>query len=174
MRTSLTWLRTALVLLLVGSAVLFVVGTTLERSEGKEESAAAEAAEQSPTESTEEPTTDDEGSGSVEEGEAESGESERIFGFDSDSVPLTIAAVLASLALATAVWRRLRPQLVGVALVAFGLLFAAGDARELVLQLDEANTGVAVIAAALLALHLAIAGLGLLLALQARATRLAV
>lgn len=174
MRTSFTWLRTALVLLLVGSACLFVVGSTLERREGKEEPAAAESTERPAGESAEQPATNDEQSESGEHGEGEGGESEQILGVDTESVPLTIAAVLASLALAAAVWRRLRPRLVGVVLVAFGLLFVAGDARELVLQFDEENAGVAVIAAALLVLHLAIAALGVLLALEGRQARAAV
>jgi hypothetical protein len=41
----------------------------------------------------------------------------------------------------------------------FGLVFAAGDGRELVHQLDESNTGLAAVAAILLVLHLGIAGL---------------
>jgi hypothetical protein len=41
----------------------------------------------------------------------------------------------------------------------FGLVFAAGDGRELVHQLDESNAGIAAIAAILICLHLAVAAL---------------
>jgi hypothetical protein len=44
-----------------------------------------------------------------------------------------------------------------LAISAFGLVFAAGDGRELVHQLDESNTGLATIAAVLLLLHVVIA-----------------
>jgi hypothetical protein len=41
----------------------------------------------------------------------------------------------------------------------FGLVFATGDGRELVHQLDESNAGIAAIAAILIGLHLAVAAL---------------
>ena len=44
-------------------------------------------------------------------------------------------------------------------MLGFGLVFAAGDGRELVHQLDESNTGLAAVAAILLVLHLAVAGI---------------
>jgi hypothetical protein len=49
---------------------------------------------------------------------------------------------------------------------AFGLVFAAGDGRELVHQLDESNAGIAAIAAILIALHLAVAALATALFLR--------
>jgi hypothetical protein len=42
---------------------------------------------------------------------------------------------------------------------AFGLVFAAGDARELAHQLDESHAGLAAIAGTLIALHLAVTAL---------------
>jgi hypothetical protein len=39
----------------------------------------------------------------------------------------------------------------------FGLVFAAGDARELVHQLDDSNSGLAAVAALLIVLHLGVA-----------------
>jgi hypothetical protein len=45
--------------------------------------------------------------------------------------------------------RRTRPRLILLLVVGFGLVFAAGDGRELVHQLDESNAGIAVIAAIL-------------------------
>jgi hypothetical protein len=72
---------------------------------------------------------------------------------------LPACAVVASLLFALAVWlgRWRRPLLLLV--VGFGLVFAAGDGRELVHQLDESNAGIAAIAAILIGLHLAIAAL---------------
>ena len=57
-------------------------------------------------------------------------------------------------------WSRL---LLLSAVAGFGLVFAAGDAREVVHQLDESNTGLAALAAILIALHLAVAVLAVLL-----------
>jgi hypothetical protein len=50
-----------------------------------------------------------------------------------------------------------------LAVVAFGLVFATGDAREVVHQLDESNSGLAAVASILVALHLAIALIAALL-----------
>ena len=71
---------------------------------------------------------------------------------------LGIVAVVASCLLAAAVW--LRPATVVLAAVAgFGLVFAAGDGRELAHQLGDSNNGLAAVAALLLVLHLAVAAL---------------
>ena len=43
-----------------------------------------------------------------------------------------------------------------LAVLVLGLVFTAGDARELVHQLDESNGGLATVAAVLIALHLAV------------------
>jgi hypothetical protein len=45
----------------------------------------------------------------------------------------------------------------------FGLVFAAGDGRELVHQLDESHAGLAAIAAILIGLHLAVTALAAVL-----------
>jgi hypothetical protein len=59
--------------------------------------------------------------------------------------------------LAAAAW--LLPQrLVLLAIVAFGLVFAAGDGRELAHQINESHAGLAAIAATLIVLHLGVAG----------------
>lgn len=44
----------------------------------------------------------------------------------------------------------------------FAVLFAAADMRELVHQIDESRTGVAIIAAVLIAVHLLVAGAALI------------
>jgi hypothetical protein len=162
MRTHLTRLRTALVLLLVGSAVLFLVGSTIERNNRHHESVAAKPAELSGESESE---TSHEGAKSAEK-RVESGSSERsakILGVDTESLALSIVAVVLSLLLAAAIWLDKWPRLALLAVLSFGLVFAAGDARELVHQADESNGGLAAIAAILIALHLAMAVLALVL-----------
>jgi ascorbate-specific PTS system EIIC-type component UlaA len=64
-----------------------------------------------------------------------------------------VLAVVASLVLAFAVWLGRWTRLVLLAVAGFGLVFAAGDIRELVHQLNESNAGLAAIAAVLIGLH---------------------
>lgn len=146
-----TSLRAALAGLLVASAVLFAVGSTVERHQHGKEAPA---------------TTHQEGSGesSGESGGATATETHRetgvkIVGINTESVGLEIVAIVVSLVLAAAAWL-LRRRLVWLwlAVVAFGLVFAAGDARELAHQITESHAGIAAIAAVLIVLHLAIAG----------------
>ena len=154
MRTHSTLLRGALALLLVATGCLFAVGSTIERNHRHHERAAAtgstaESGGDTGTEGTK-PKPAEHGS------PAEAGV--RILGVDTESLGLGIAAVVASILLAAAVW--LRPSKGVLAVVAvFGLVFAAGDGRELVHQLDDANGGLAAVAALLLALHLAVTAL---------------
>jgi hypothetical protein len=49
--------------------------------------------------------------------------------------------------------------MVDIDVAVFGLVFAAGDGRELAHQLDDSNSGLAAVAALLLVLHLAVAAL---------------
>src|SRR5262249_17843790 len=79
-----------------------------------------------------------------------------ILGVNTESVALTVIAVIASLVLAHAVWLGRWPRLVLLCVAGFGLVFAAGDGRELVHQLDESNAGLAAIAVILIGLHLAV------------------
>jgi hypothetical protein len=83
----------------------------------------------------------------------------KILGIDTESLALTIVAVVASLLLALAVWLTRWPRLILLLVAGFGLVFAAGEGRELVHQLDESNAGIAVIAAILIGRHLAVAAL---------------
>ena len=159
MRTHLTRLRAALVLLLVGSGLLFAIGSTIERHQHHAE------ARPSAGSSTESSTSGESG------GESGSGESAKhvgkshgevgakILGVNTESVALMVVAVVASLLLALAVWLGRWPRLVLLGVAGFGLVFAAGDGRELVHQLDESNAGLASIAAILLGLHLAVTAL---------------
>jgi len=97
----------------------------------------------------------------VENGQGEPGAT--IFGVDTESTGAMIAAVAASVVLVAAVWF-IRSRIMLILVAAFGLVFAAGDIRELIHQLDESHTGIALIAGVLIVLHLGVAALaGLLL-----------
>ncbi len=141
MGTYLTRLRAALVLLLVGSGLLFAIGSTIERHRHHAEHRPAVASSGESAEHS-------------EQAPAEAGA--RILGVDTESVALTVVAIVCSLLLAVAVWLGRRWRLVLLCVAGFGLVFAAGDGRELVHQLDESNAGLAAIAAILIALHLAV------------------
>ncbi len=93
----------------------------------------------------------------VEKSHGEAGA--KILGVNTESVALMVVAVVASLLLALAVWLRLWPRPVLLCGAGFGLVFAAGDGRELVHQLNESHAGLAAIAAILIGLHLAVTAL---------------
>ncbi len=160
MRTHLTRLRVALVLLLVGSGLLFAIGSTIERHQRHAEHPSTAA-----TSSTESGTSGESGSESgsgesakhVEKSQGETGAT--ILGVNTESVALTVIAVVASLLLALVVWLGRWPRLALLCVAGFGLIFAAGDGRELVHQLNESNPGLAAIAAILIGLHLAVTSL---------------
>jgi uncharacterized oligopeptide transporter (OPT) family protein len=143
-----TSLRALLAGLLIVSAILFAVGSTLERHQHGKETTAA---------------THQEGSGGESGGEstAHAGTHREkgvtLLGINTESLGLEIAAIVASVLLAAAAWL-LRQRLVLLAILAFGLVFAAGDVRELVHQINESHAGIAAIAATLIVLHLVVAG----------------
>ncbi|GAB6987305.1 hypothetical protein [Nocardioides pyridinolyticus] len=139
-------------MLMVLSAAAFVVGTTVERSQGHSEAAVSE-------------THTDEGSETHHEGASEETEgakphsetsenSETIAGIDVEGTPLIVLGALLSLALAGAALRWPRREVFAVA-TAFLLGFAALDVREVAHQLDENASGVAALASLTLAPHLA-------------------
>jgi hypothetical protein len=174
-------LRWTLVALLVASTALFAVGVIAERSStdthtepagthaaepggesGESAGAHSEAGESSATTSSE--------ASHVESG-TEHAESERLLGVDVESTPLVVLAVLAGLALAALAASRIglaRGFLLAVVLI--GLAWAALDIREVVHQLDESRAGVAMVAMAVAALHLAVAAISGRLATHAPAT----
>ncbi len=157
MRMYLTRLRAALVLLLVGSGVLFAIGSTVERHQHHAE--AHPAAAKTTGESSTSGETGSEGSSTesakhVEKGHGEAGA--RILGVNTESVALTVVAVVLSLLLALVVWLGRWSRLALFCVAGFGLVFAAGDGRELVHQLDESHAGLAAVAAILIGLHLAV------------------
>lgn len=104
MRTHLTRLRAALVLLLVGSGLLFAIGSTIEPDQHHIEHRAATSPSGETGHSTE--SGGESGSGEsathVERSNGETGV--KILGVDTESLALSIAAVVASLLLALAVW----------------------------------------------------------------------
>ena len=151
MGRQITPLRGLLGLALVATAILFVIGTSIERSKSHNETAAASSTESASHKATE-------SGASTEAGK----HGEKLFGVDLESIPTIVLAALASVLLAMlVVWRRERAWLVVV--VVFGLVFAVGDARELTHQLHEHRSGVAALAGVLIALHLIVSTLAALL-----------
>jgi len=148
-----TSLRALLAGLLVVSAILFAVGTTLERHQQGKETTAATDQEGSGGESDEESTA---------HAETHREKGVTLLGINTESLGLEIAAIVASLLLAAAALL-LRQRLVLLAIIGFGLVFAAGDIRELVHQINESHEGIAAIAAILIGLHVAVAGTAALL-----------
>ena len=165
--------RGILALLLVTSAVLFAIGTTIERSQRHthveaapvEETAGSSEGSTSKTEAGAETNGETQGTTAETAGTAETPaeSTEKLFGIDTESVAAMVAAVALSLLLAAAVWWRRERWWLWITL-AFGTVFALGDVREVIHQLNESRTGVATIAATLIASHLLIAATsGLLL-----------
>ena len=139
-------LRAALTVLVVAATAAFVVGVALERHSraGHHEANAARS----------EP-------GGGESGEAhaeapshagETAEELRPLGIDVEAWPFVALAAIASVALLAAAMAR--PRAAAVLAVAM-LAFAALDVREVVHQLDEDDAGLAALAGAVAALHLA-------------------
>jgi hypothetical protein len=82
----------------------------------------------------------------------------KLFGVNPEAVGLVIAAVLCSLLLAASVW--VRPvAAVLAAIVAFGVVFAGFDVREVFHQIDESRASLIAIAGVLAGLHLLVAAL---------------
>jgi hypothetical protein len=167
-------LRCTLVALLVASTALFAVGVSAERSEPEThaESSAAQTAETGGHEEEREAAEagkEGEAHSATTAGETPAGE-ERVLGVDLESTPLIVLAVLSGLALAALTATRLgrlRGLLLAVAVIA--LTWAVLDVREVVHQLDESHTGVALVAMSVAVLHLAAAIVSGRLARQAEA-----
>lgn len=137
--------------LLVVSAGLFAVGSGIEHGQTNENQPEATVHH---SESSSE--TSQESSHGTEAPTHVHRSSEKIAGIDPESWPVVALATAASLLLGGAVYRRRSTRWLLAAAV-FGLLFAAGDVRELVHQLDESRTALAVIAGVLIALHVLVA-----------------
>ena len=171
-----------LALLIVVSAGLFAVGAAIERNKsGESGHKEAQSAQSSASESGSETHTGGGGESSYEggggaahsessgkasstetAGETHSESSEKIFGINPESTGLVIAAIVAAVLLAVAVW--FSPfSVVLLALIAFGLVFAVFDVRELVHQVNESRAGLVVIASVLALIHLAVAAIAAVL-----------
>jgi hypothetical protein len=151
-------IRVVLLALVLAATAAFVVGVAVERASG-------EAGHHD----TASPAAPGKGAAAGEAHAESGGESQaahaaggaaaelRPLGINVEAWPFVIAAVLASLALAAAGW--LHPQTPALlAAVAMAMLaFAALDIREVAHQLDIDKDGVAVLAGAVAALHLAAA-----------------
>jgi hypothetical protein len=164
-------MRAALGILFVGSGLLFAIGSTIERHQHHAEHPAATGQSGESGHSGE--SGGENGTGeSATHSERSHGESGvKLLGVNTESLALTIVAVFASFLLAFAVWLDRWPRVTMLVVAGFGLVFAAGDARELMHQLDESNVGLATIAAVLIALHLAVAALAAALFPQRTAAR---
>jgi hypothetical protein len=156
-------LRRWLAVLIVLSAGLFAVGASIERNKsGESGHNEAKAAEPSPAESGGETHSESGGETHAKSGgEAHSESSEDIFGINPESTGLVIAAVVAAVLLAAAVWLSALPLLL-LGVMAFGLVFAVFDVREVVHQVNESREGLVVIAAVLAVIHLSVSALAVL------------
>ena len=146
--------------LLVAATILFVVGTSIERSrtdsgEQKEantvERPAGEAGEHGEAEATEgKANATAEG---TEQHQSANEPGEKLFGINPESAGLTAVVAVVSLLLAVLlVVRPTKGLLVTVAVV--GLVFAAPDAREVLHQASESNAGLLGLALVTGLLHL--------------------
>jgi hypothetical protein len=173
-------LRALLVGLIVAATAAFIVGTAVERSSSSE-SAHHEAAVGSPPRGDsggETPSTGESGEstgkraqeGTTTEGHPRTEEihaEPRPLGIDVEAWPFVALAAMASLALAAAAWRRPRQApLLGLVAAAM-LIFAALDLREVLHQADVDDTGLAILAAVIAALHLGAAGVAGVMASRA-------
>jgi cobalamin biosynthesis Mg chelatase CobN len=97
------------------------------------------------------------GGESAQQLKAEGPSSERVFGVNTESTPLVIAAVAASVLLALLVWLAPDSMALLLAVVTVGLVAAVFDVREVVHQSNEGQSGVEAIAIVVFVLHLAVA-----------------
>jgi hypothetical protein len=165
-------LRSLLVALVIAATAAFVVGVSIERGSEPAQHAASETV--APTNEIQEAG----GEGEVQHAEgasaggatsaAEPHGELRPLGIDVEAWPFVIAAALASLALAAGAW--LRPMLTPLlTLVAVAMLaFAALDIREAFHQADINESGLAVLAGAVAALHLTAAAVAAAMASRSR------
>ena len=159
-------LRWTLIALLVASTALFAAGVIAERSSTDQHTEAASAHVAESGGAASEPAgAHEEGDGSSAgqaghaegaAGDTDTETDEAVLGVNIESTPLIVLAVIAGLGLAALVatpFGRRPAVLLAVALIA--LAWAALDVREVVHQLDESRTGIAVIALVVAVLHLA-------------------
>jgi len=162
--------RALLVLLVVVATALFIVGVSVEKSSGDtHDEPSATAAEQGGAGETGEGSAGETGeAGEVGEahteaaaGEPSGSEDEALLGLDLEATGLVVLAAGLSLALAGAVWLRPEWGWLIAAVVVVMAAFAALDVREVFHQLDEDDSGLALLAGVVAALHLVAAGVAL-------------
>jgi hypothetical protein len=173
-------LRSVLVGLVLAATAAFVIGVAIERSSGEPDqqkspaTAPATAREASGSEASEgggETAENHASEGATGEGPGGTREAHgelRPLGIDVEAWPFVALAALASVALAAGAW--LQPgsaPLLGLVALAM-LAFAVLDVREVFHQADIAETGLAVLAGVVAALHVAAAGVAAAIASQAR------
>jgi hypothetical protein len=156
-------LRWTVVALLVASTALFAVGVIAERSS---------------TDAHSDPASVHVGEGlsANEAGHTETAArdtdtetNEAVLGVNIESTPLLALAVILGLGLAVLTATRLgRPPAVLLALAVIALAWVALDVREVVHQLDESRTGIAIIAIVVAVLHLTVALLAGAMAVRGR------
>jgi len=159
--------RLALAALLIVSGAAFAVGSSIERSQTHESVQPSTKTSPTPAEggSTEGGGTEGAGEGAgassgeatpaATESHAETAGSETLFGIDPESTGLVAVGVIVSLLLAGGVWFwGRRPVLMAV--MVFGVVFAALDVREAVHQAHESRSGLLVLAIVLAVLHTAV------------------
>jgi len=158
---AIRWPRQAIAVLLIVAAGLFVVGVTSENDDAHSDEPAVEASEHNEaTEAAEVREAESAERSTSEAAESTEDDEERVLGIDVESPLLVTAAVLVSLLLAALVWRRPdRRLLIVIAVVAAA--FAVLDIAEVAHQLDEDNTGLALLAGLIAALHAAAAALAI-------------
>lgn len=135
-------LRWLLGTLLIAAAALFAVGIATEGDTHHESTVTVESGEQN--EATEQAVHNEQ----IEVSET----GERILGVNLESTPLVALAVVISVALAAATWRR-DHKLILLATALFAAAFAVLDVAELSHQIRQSAAAVAAIAAVIAVLH---------------------
>lgn len=144
----------AAIVLLVAGAALFTIGTSIEKNRHHNEAPAAEAGAQSEAGESAEQHQAERTAGHTES----SGSEGKVLGIDRESTGLVALALLVSLALAGALWKR-PTRTVWLIVGVVALAFAIFDIAEIVHQLDESAPGLAAIAVAVALAHAATAGI---------------
>ena len=165
-------LRSLLVALVIAATAALVIGVSIERGNEPAQHAASEVA--APASESQAAGAEGEAQhaeGGTAEGAANTEESHaalRPLGIDVEAWPFVIAAALASLALAAGAWLRPRLTPLLTLLTVAMLAFAALDVREIFHQADLNESGLAILAGAIAALHLAAAAVAAAMASRGR------
>jgi uncharacterized low-complexity protein len=152
------WLLSAL---LLAGAALLAIGAAAERGsdDHHDEAATTETAEEVGHDEAAEEGEHTEATATAHSEvseEGEEGEEEELLGVNVESIPLVVAGVLASVALAIGVWLR-RDRWLLWTVAGLAVAFVVFDVAEFVHQIDENRTGIAIIAASVAVLHFAAA-----------------